>query len=245
MGTSAYNGDMSDLPMPRSSPGQLVVDNVTKEFLTRAEPLRVLNGVSFELSSGNSLAIVGPSGCGKSTLLHLIGTLDRPTSGSITLDRQDPFQLAEPQLADFRNRQIGFVFQDHHLLPQCTVLENVLIGATAAGQASKEIVERGRELVQRVGLADRVDHRPAELSGGERQRVALSRALLMRPVLLLADEPTGNLDRTTADGIANLLVELQLSEQTMLVVVTHSALLAARMQQQYELEAGKLNLVAS
>ena len=245
MGPAAYNGDMSDLPMPRSSPGQLVVDNITKEFLTRAEPLRVLNGVSFELSSGNSLAIVGPSGCGKSTLLHLIGTLDRPTSGSITLGGQDPFQLAEPQLADFRNRQIGFVFQDHHLLPQCTVLENVLLGATAAGQASKEIVERGRELVQRVGLANRVDHRPAELSGGERQRVALSRALLMRPVLLLADEPTGNLDRTTADGIANLLVELQQSEQTMLVVVTHSAPLAGRMQQQYELDAGKLNLVAS
>ena len=240
-----YNDVMSELPSSDSLPGQLVVENVSKEFATRGEPLHVLRNVSFKLSSGNSLAIVGPSGSGKTTLLHLIGTLDRPTSGSITLDGQDPFQWPEAQLADFRNKKIGFVFQDHHLLPQCTVLENVLLPATASGQNYVDIVRRGRELLERVGLTDRLDHRPAELSGGERQRVALSRALLLRPSLLLADEPTGNLDRTTADDIADLLVELQQSEQTVLVVVTHSGPLAARMQQQYELDAGQLSPVAT
>ena len=169
----------------------LVVDNVSKQFPTRAESLVVLHGVSLELSRGQNLAILGPSGSGKSTLLHIIGTLLRPTSGKIVLGGQDPFSLDEARLADFRNRQIGFVFQDHHLLPQCSVLENVLLPTIAEGRPDAAAIERARSLIERVGLSNRLDHRPAELSGGERQRVAVARALVLRPTLLLADEPTG------------------------------------------------------
>jgi lipoprotein-releasing system ATP-binding protein len=218
----------------------LIVNNITKQFPTRADPLRVLSGISLEISSGQNLAIVGPSGSGKSTLLHILGTLQRPTSGSLTLDGKDPFQLDEPQLADFRNRRIGFVFQDHHLLSQCTVLENTLLPALAQGSTSQQQVDYARDLLHRVGLADRIDHRPAELSGGERQRVAVARALINRPTLLLADEPTGNLDRTTAASIAELLLELQRSGQTILIVVTHSLELARRMDQARELDDGVL-----
>ncbi|NIP86816.1 MAG: ATP-binding cassette domain-containing protein, partial [Planctomycetales bacterium] len=156
---------------------KLVVDNIAKEFPTRSAPLRVLQGVSLELAAGDNLAIVGPSGSGKSTLLHILGTLEPPTSGKLTLDGQDPFRLDEPQLADFRNRQIGFVFQDHHLLDQCSVLENTLLPTLAHGSTSAQQVADARDLLDRVGLADRIDHRPAELSGGERQRVAVARAL--------------------------------------------------------------------
>ncbi|MDH3718313.1 MAG: ABC transporter ATP-binding protein [Planctomycetota bacterium] len=219
----------------------LKVNNITKEFPTRADPLRVLSGISLEISSGQNLAIVGPSGSGKSTLLHILGTLEQPTSGSLTLDGEDPFQLDEPRLADFRNRRIGFVFQDHHLLSQCTVLENTLLPALAQGSTSRQQVDYARDLLQRAGLADRIDHRPAELSGGERQRVAVARALINRPTLLLADEPTGNLDRTTAASIAELLLELQRSDQTILIVVTHSLDLAGRMDQARELDDGLLH----
>ncbi len=219
----------------------LRVENITKEFPTRGEPLRVLRGVSLDISSSSNLAILGPSGSGKSTLLHILGTLEPPTSGSMTLDDQDPFQLAEPQLADFRNRHIGFVFQDHHLLNQCTVLENTLLPTLANGSPSKLQTDDARNLLQRVGLADRLDHRPAELSGGERQRVAIARALINRPTLLLADEPTGNLDRSTAAGIAELLLDLQCSEQTILIVVTHSLDLADRMDRSQELNNGILH----
>jgi lipoprotein-releasing system ATP-binding protein len=218
----------------------LRVENITKEFPTRGEPLRVLRGVSLDISSSSNLAILGPSGSGKSTLLHILGTLEPPTSGSMTLDDQDPFQLAEPQLADFRNRHIGFVFQDHHLLNQCTVLENTLLPTLANGSPSKQQTDDARNLLQRVGLADRLDHRPAELSGGERQRVAIARALINRPTLLLADEPTGNLDRSTAAGIADLMLDLQLAENTILVVVTHSQELAKKMDRSVELDEGKL-----
>src|SRR5262249_42933968 len=155
------------------------------------------------------------SGSGKSTLLHIIGTLDRPTTGDMRLDAEDPFALDEPALADFRSRRIGFVFQDHHLLPQCNVLENVLLPTIAQGKPTAADAERARMLLDRVGLAARLDHRPAELSGGERQRTAVARALIRRPVLLLADEPTGNLDRTTAASIAKLLLELHEQEHTM------------------------------
>src|SRR5687767_2078188 len=160
---------------------------------------------------------MGPSGSGKSTLLHLLGTLDRPTHGTVRLDGADPFALPEPQLADFRNRSIGFVFQDHHLLPQCSVLENVLI-PTLAG-AKENLEGRARQLLERVGLSQRLDHRPAELSGGERQRVAVARALIHKPLLLLADEPTGNLDRKTAETIGQLLLDMHQQEKTMLIVV--------------------------
>jgi lipoprotein-releasing system ATP-binding protein len=219
---------------------QLLVTNITKEYPTRAEPLVVLRGVSLAVAAGENVAILGPSGSGKSTLLYILGTLERPTSGSVTIDGSDPFALDEPALARFRNSAIGFVFQDHHLLPQCSVLENVLIPTIAHGAAAKESVDRARWLLDRVGLSARLDHRPAELSGGERQRVAIARALINRPRLLLADEPTGNLDRTTAAAVARLLLELPREEQTILVVVTHSLDLAGMMSQQCELDDGVL-----
>jgi lipoprotein-releasing system ATP-binding protein len=219
---------------------RLIVENVTKEFPTRAEPLVVLRGISLELSSGENMAVMGPSGSGKSTLLNILGTLEAPTSGRVLLDGQDTATLDEPALAALRNRRIGFVFQDHHLLPQCSVLENVLVPTIAHGAATPAVVDRARDLVARVGLADRADHRPAELSGGERQRAALARALIHAPALLLADEPTGNLDRTNAAKIAELLLQLQAAEGTMLVVVTHSPALAARMNRRTELDDGRL-----
>lgn len=218
----------------------LSVQNITKEFPTRSKPLSVLRGCSLELSAGENLAILGPSGSGKSTLLQIVGTLDRPTAGKVTLDDSDPFTLDEPHLAAFRNHRIGFVFQDHHLLPQCSVLENVLLPTLADGRATAEAIEHGRHLLDRVGLKDRLDHQPAELSGGERQRAAIARALIRRPALLLADEPTGNLDRTTAAAIGDLLLELQQAERTMMIIVTHSLDLAGRMQRRLELNEGKL-----
>lgn len=219
----------------------LVVDHVSKTFPTRSEPLHVLRDVSLTLSAGENLAIVGPSGSGKSTLLQIIGTLDRPTSGSITLDGDNPFALAEAKLAHFRAQRIGFVFQEHHLLPQLTVLENVLVPTLAEGSPGKEAVEHARELLARVGLGERLEHRPAELSGGERARVGVARALIHRPALLLADEPTGALDRATASVVGELLVKLQAQENTMLIVVTHSQELAALMQQRLELNNGQLS----
>ena len=218
----------------------LVVDNLTKEFPTRGEPLIVLRGVSLELSAGDNVAVIGPSGAGKSTLLSILGTLDTPTSGQVRLDGVDPFSLDEPALARFRNERIGFVFQDHHLLPQCTALENVLVPLLAQGSAGKEDVEYARSLLARIGLDGREDHRPAELSGGEKQRVALARALIRKPLLLLADEPTGNLDRTTAHTVATLLLDLQQEENTILVVVTHSSELAQQLGQRFELDDGRL-----
>ncbi|REJ70707.1 MAG: ABC transporter ATP-binding protein [Planctomycetota bacterium] len=219
---------------------KLVVENLTKEYPTRGEPLRVLRGVSFTLAGGENLAVVGPSGSGKSTLLQVVGTLDRPSGGQVRLDEADPFVLAEPELADFRNRKIGFIFQDHHLLGQCSVLENVLLPALAKGNASHDQVARARQLVERVGLADRSEHRPAELSGGERQRVAVARAMILEPQLLLADEPTGNLDGQTAREIGELLLDVQEEAGAILIVVTHSPDLAATMQRTSRLEAGQL-----
>jgi len=218
----------------------LNVDHVAKQYPTRGEPLVVLREISFELSAGENVAILGPSGCGKSTLLHVIGALDEPTSGTITLQGENPFSMNEPQLAHFRNRNIGFVFQDHHLLPQLSVLENVLIPALAEGSPTSKQIDRARDLIERVGLAPRIDHRPAELSGGERQRVAAARALIHNPVLLLADEPTGSLDRTNAQAIGDLLLELQRQENTMLIVVTHSLELAGHMSRRLELDDGRL-----
>jgi len=218
----------------------LVVEHIGKSFPTRSGPLDVLRDVSLSLTAGHNAAILGPSGSGKSTLLFIIGTLDGPTSGSVRLNGTDPFSLAETQLADFRNRHIGFVFQDHYLLPQLTVLENVLIPAMADGSPPTTTVERARELLRRVGLAERLDHRPAELSGGERQRAGVARALLLKPALVLADEPTGNLDRKSAAAIGDLLVEMQREEPTMLLVVTHSLELAQRFERRYEIDDGRL-----
>lgn len=222
----------------------LEVTHLGHDYPTRGEPLCVLRDVTFQLEAGESLAVMGPSGSGKSTLLHLLGTLDRPTRGAIHLDNQDPFALPEPQLADFRNQNVGFVFQDHHLLPQCSVLENVLIPALVNHRSQSGDVEQwARQLLERVGLSARLSHRPAELSGGERQRVAVARALVLKPKLLLADEPTGNLDRITAQSIAGLLLELHKQEKNILVLVTHSAEIAKLLPRQAEMIDGTLKLL--
>jgi lipoprotein-releasing system ATP-binding protein len=218
----------------------LIVENITKEFPTRAESLQVLRGISLEMSRGENLAILGPSGSGKSTLLYILGTLDQPTSGQVSLLGQNPFALDEPRLADFRNGHIGFIFQDHYLLPQCSVLENVLLPTIAHSGANGALVERAKLLIDRVGLSDRIDYRPAELSGGQRQRVAVARALMRNPDVLLADEPTGNLDRTSATTVAELLLDLQRESQTILIVVTHNLELAAKFARRLELDAGHL-----
>lgn len=223
----------------------LCATEVCKTYPTRGEPLSILRGVSLTLQRGEALAVMGPSGSGKSTLLHILGTLDRPTSGTVTLEQEDPFRLPEPQLAEFRNRRIGFVFQDHHLLPQCTVLENVLIPTLVNRSGQTEALEAwARQLLERVGLKERMQHRPAELSGGERQRVAVARALIHQPLLLLADEPTGNLDRKSALAVAELLLELHRQQNTILVVVTHSAELARLFPQRMEMIDGRLQPVA-
>jgi lipoprotein-releasing system ATP-binding protein len=219
---------------------ELSVENVSKEYPTRADPLVVLRGVSFRLGGGENLAILGPSGSGKSTLLYIIGTLERPTSGRVALGGHDITALDEARLADFRNHQVGFVFQDHHLLPQCSVLENALLPTIADGAAQPAAIARARMLLDRVGLSQRLDHRPAELSGGERQRAAIARALIKQPALILADEPTGNLDRTNATAVGRLLLELQQAENSMLVVVTHSQELAAQFNRRMELDDGRL-----
>ncbi len=218
--------------------------NVAKRFdsAPSAGQLQVLQDITLEIASGESIAIVGPSGSGKTTLLNIIGTLDRPSSGQVTFDGQDLTQLNEEQLAALRNRQMGFIFQLHHLLPQCTVLENVLV-PTLAGpdRALREGAEdRARKLLQRVGLAERVSHRPAQLSGGERQRVAVVRALINQPKLLLADEPTGALDRDSAHALGQLLTELNREQGITLMVVTHALDLARQMGRVFELNQGKL-----
>jgi lipoprotein-releasing system ATP-binding protein len=217
---------------------------VTKSFETGAATVEVLRGVSLALDPGEAVAITGPSGSGKSTLLHLLGTLEPPTSGTITIDGTDPFALSEPELARFRNEVVGFIFQDHHLLPQYSVLENVLMPTLAfPGKAGPGVGERARRLLERVGLGHRLGHLPAELSGGERQRVAVARALINGPSLLLCDEPTGNLDRKTADAVADLLFELHSEvsseEGGILVVVTHSLALAERFGRRLELDEGR------
>jgi lipoprotein-releasing system ATP-binding protein len=223
-----------------SATAELVIENIVKEYPTPAEPLRVLAGVSFSLGRGENLAILGPSGSGKSTLLSILGTLEPPTSGSVRMGGRNPFGLNERELAAFRRENIGFVFQEHHLLPQCTVLENVLVPFLADGSANPNDQKRATDLLERVGLARRLTHRPAELSGGERQRVAIARALVREPLLLLADEPTGNLDRTTANSIAKLLLELQAERNAILVVVTHSDAMAAVLQRRMEIDSGRL-----
>lgn len=218
----------------------LTVEHVRKEFVAETGPLLVLSDVSLEVKAGQSVAVLGPSGSGKSTLLHIIGTLDRPTSGTVRLGEVEVHDLPERELAQFRNRSIGFIFQDHHLLPELSVLENVLIPAFAKGHVTDDDVGRAELLVERVGLNDRRDHLPSELSGGERGRVAIARALIEQPKLVLADEPTGNLDWRTAESVLELLLQMQKEESTMLVVVTHSLELAARLERRFELVDGRL-----
>jgi lipoprotein-releasing system ATP-binding protein len=217
----------------------LEVENLSKEYSTPAGPLRIVSDVSFSLPLGSAVSIMGPSGSGKSTLLYLLGALEPPSRGTITLNGQNPFTLNAKQLAAFRNQQIGFVFQDHCLLPQCSVIENVLT-PTLVSSPNGDMSARAGELLKHVGLAERLDHRPAQLSGGEKQRVALARALIMKPKLLLCDEPTGNLDQKSAAVVADLLLDIHAQSQTILVVVTHSAELAARFPQRFELRNQRL-----
>jgi lipoprotein-releasing system ATP-binding protein len=221
----------------------LIAKNIVKSYATPRGELAILSDVSLTLQRGDAVAIMGPSGSGKSTLLYIMGALEPPTSGSMTLDGQDPYALGERAQAGFRNRHIGFVFQDHSLLPQCSVLENVLaptLAAPARKDSAREDEQRARQILEQVGLADRLDHRPGELSGGEKQRAAVARALILDPVMLLCDEPTGNLDRASAEAVANLLLELHSRRQTILVVVTHSAALAGRFPVRYDMDAGRL-----
>jgi lipoprotein-releasing system ATP-binding protein len=217
----------------------LQLEAVSKHYPTPRGPLTVLSDVTLQLAPGEGLAIVGPSGSGKSTLLYAIGTLEPPSSGRITLDGVDPFLLDERALAAFRNRNVGFVFQDHCLLPQLSVLENVLAPSLVA-EPRRDRRDRARQLLAAVGLEDRLEHRPAELSGGEKQRVAIARALVLEPRLLLCDEPTGNLDRRSAGAVADLLLKLHAEQQAILVVVTHSEELAARLPEIRRIEGESL-----
>jgi lipoprotein-releasing system ATP-binding protein len=219
----------------------LQTTNLCKSYPTRGGDLAILRGIDLHMQPGEALAVLGPSGSGKSTLLYILGTLDRPTAGTYRLGERDPFALRDAELARFRNRHVGFVFQEHHLLPQCSVLENVLIPTLASAEDDRGAMEgRARQLLERVGLSQRLEHRPAELSGGERQRVAVARALIHRPLLLLADEPTGNLDRKTAQVVGQLLVEMHRQENTILIVVTHNPELARTLPRQLEMLDGTL-----
>jgi lipoprotein-releasing system ATP-binding protein len=218
----------------------LRVSGLYKEYPTPAEPLVVLRGVDLALAPGESVAVVGPSGSGKSTLLNILGTLDRPTRGDVRLDGVDPFSLSANDLARFRGERVGFIFQDHHLLPQCTALENVLVARLAVGPVSKDDSARAAELLRLVGLEGRATHQPAELSGGERQRVAIARALMNEPSLLLCDEPTGNLDVKTGRAVGELLHSVTGRAGAMLVVVTHSTELAQALPRRLQMRDGRL-----
>lgn len=218
---------------------ELIAENISKRY-GGANGVDVLKNVTLSLDAGDSAAIMGPSGCGKSTLLNILGGLETPDSGVVRLGEDEPFKLDERGLARYRNRRVGFVFQEHHLLPQCSVLENVLVPTLVGESDDGSVQSRATALLERVGLKDRMSHRPGELSGGERQRVAIARALINEPALLLADEPTGNLDEATAHRVADLLREIQSDTKTILVVVTHSAEIAGRFERRLSLAGGVL-----
>jgi lipoprotein-releasing system ATP-binding protein len=218
----------------------VTVQNVTKTFEHEGRSLEVLKGIDLEIASGEMLTIVGPSGAGKSTLLHLIGTLDLPTQGQILYGGRDVTRLGSSDLAEFRNRSIGFVFQFHHLLPEFTALENVMMPGLIQG--GRRLEDRARRLLDEVGLSERLTHRPGELSGGEQQRVALARALLMEPKLVLADEPTGNLDSQTSDSVQSLIFDLNQRHGITFLIVTHSRDFAAMMPRQVSMKDGRIDL---
>ncbi len=206
----------------------LTASELVKEYQTGPETLRVLKSINLKVQRGEILVVMGPSGAGKSTLLHILGTLDHPTSGTVLIDGQDPFQFTEEELAQFRNRNIGFVFQFHYLLPEFTALENVLMPRMIAGDDWKQDVDRAKELLGEVGLADRLNHRPSQLSGGELQRVAVARALMNNPKLIFADEPTGNLDTKNSDALFDLILKLNRKYNKTFVIVTHNERFASR-----------------
>ncbi len=220
-----------------------IANDIVKEYPTPTEPLRILDGVSVALRRSENLAVVGPSGSGKSTFLHIAGTLDTPTSGSVSLSGANLAELTPVEKAGFRNRHIGFIFQEHHLLPQLTALENVLVPVAARRKSQtgsgQPAMDRAKELLDRVGLSTRLTHLPGQLSGGERQRVAVARALICEPVLILADEPTGSLDQANSERIGELLLDLQQTDQAILICVTHSERLASLFQKKVRLEGGK------
>ncbi len=221
----------------------LNVSGVGKQFPTPRGPLTVLSDVSFTLSPGDAAAITGPSGSGKSSLLYMLGALEPPSQGTITLDGQNPFDLGAAALADFRNTSIGFVFQDHCLLPQCSVLENVLVPTLVAKNGNDEAPARARACLEQVGLGARLDHRPGELSGGEKQRAAIARALVCQPRLVLCDEPTGNLDQASASTVASVLLDLHARLRNILIVVTHSERLAGQFPIRFDISDGRLKRV--
>lgn len=220
----------------------LEVRQLSKEYPTARGPLQILSDIDFSLAPGDAASIIGPSGSGKSTLLYILGALEPPTAGTVALNGRNPFLLKEAELAAFRNKQVGFVFQDHCLLPQCSVTENVLI-PTLVADGDGQYTERAKMLLDQVGLGTRVNHRPGELSGGEKQRVALARALIRQPLLLLCDEPTGNLDSVSAGVVTELLLDLHARQHTILIVVTHNLELAARFPLRFELTGGRLKRV--
>lgn len=220
----------------------LLADRVSKDYPTPQGPLPILREVSFSLAAGDAAAVMGPSGSGKSTLLYVLGALEPPTSGTVTLNGTNPYALSEPEAAAFRNRHVGFVFQDHCLLPQCSVLENVLAPTLVAhDRTAADYLERARALLTQVGLERRLTHRPSELSGGEKQRASIARALVREPTLLLCDEPTGNLDQRNADMVADLLLSLHARRGLVMVLVTHSADLARRFPRRWTIAGGRLD----
>ena len=219
----------------------LEATNLSKSYPSPSGDLVVLRDVSLSLTPGDAACVMGPSGSGKSTLLYILGGLEPPTSGRVRLDGKDPYTLTAARLAAFRNREIGFVLQDHCLLPQCTVLENVLV-PTLVGDADADAPARARSLLAQVGLSDRLDHLPSALSGGEKQRAAIARALVREPRLVLCDEPTGNLDAETAQVVADLILRLHAQQQTMLLVVTHSETLGARFDRRWSMNRGRLSV---
>ena len=232
---------MTALTAPNSGPTErLEVTQLTKSYSSEAGPLNILAGIDLSLGPGDAVAITGPSGAGKSTLLYILGLLEPATSGHVRLGSTDPFSLKGSAQAKYRNERVGFVFQDHPRLPQCTVLEHVLIPTLAAGGDQSAATRRAEELLERVGLRERMHNTPARLSGGERQRAAVCRALINNPPLLLADEPTGNLDRRTAGVVGAMLLSLAAEEKAMLLCVTHSSELAEKFPRKYELIDGLL-----
>jgi lipoprotein-releasing system ATP-binding protein len=218
----------------------LEATDLCKSFGTRAGKVDVLNGINLTVAAGETIALVGASGAGKSTLLHILGTLDRPTSGKVLFNGEDVFRRNDTTLALFRNRAIGFVFQFHHLLPEFSALENVMMPALISGMKKVEAESIAGELLRDVGLSHRLTHRPGELSGGEQQRVAIARALVLSPQLLLADEPTGNLDMKTSDEVHDLLTEIHRNKGVTLMIVTHNERLAARMGKTIRMVDGKI-----
>jgi len=219
----------------------LTATHLSKTYPTPAGDLTVLRDVTLSLNAGESASVMGPSGSGKSTLLYILGGLEPPSSGTIDLDGKNPYALSPDALAGFRNRDVGFVLQDHCLLPQCTLLENVLV-PTLVGEADASAPDRAKALLEHVGLADRLHHRPAELSGGEKQRAAIARALIRTPGLILCDEPTGNLDADTAATVADLLIDLHAKQKAIMILVTHSEALGSRFARRWKMNRGMLSL---